>query len=91
MSAEVVGDRHASGSLRKTCRNCGQRREKRWNGKPWYARYGEKKRLNLDPLYRAYWFYTELLASGKDLMDLPVGPEQQERAKRQLRARRRRS
>lgn len=66
----------------------GERKEKRWNGKLWYARYGKKKRLNLEPFYRAYWFYTELLASGKDLMDVPVGPEQQERAKRQLRAKR---
>ena len=69
----------------------GERGEKRWNGKPWYARYGQKKRLNLDPLYRAYWFLTALLASGKDLMDLPAGPEQQEHAARQLKARRRRS
>ncbi|MHC4177102.1 MAG: hypothetical protein ACYSWU_06330 [Planctomycetota bacterium] len=65
-----------------------ERGEKRWNGKPWTQTYGARKRVNLSRYYRAYWFYTELLASGKDLMDVPCTEEAQERAKRRLKTRR---
>ncbi len=67
-----------------------QRGEKMWNGKPWTQTYGARKRVNLSRYYRAYWFYTELLASGKDLMDLPCTEEAPERAKRRLKTKQRR-
>jgi hypothetical protein len=67
-----------------------QRGEKMWNGKPWTQTYGARKRINLSRYYRAYWFYTELLASGKDLMGVPATPEDQERAKRRLKTKQRR-
>ncbi len=67
-----------------------RRKEKRWDGRPWTENHGSRNRVNLGRYYRAYWFYTELLASGRDLMDLPCPPEVQEQAKRRLRLRQRR-
>lgn len=83
--------RHDAGEpMSRIAEDFNRRGEKRWNGKPWARPYGAKKRLSLRAFYRTYWWYTELLASGKDLMDVPARPEDQQRAQRRLRRRPRR-
>jgi DNA invertase Pin-like site-specific DNA recombinase len=75
-----------------------RREEKMWNGKPWAVRckghYRKAKRYSKTEwysrrFYHFYWKYTEMLAEGKDMQDLPVNPKLQALAQRQLGQRRR--
>ena len=75
-----------------------RREEKMWNGKPWARRNkGHYRKVKLyaktqwytPRFYHFYWKYTELLAQGKDLQDLPADPKVQALAQRQLGQRRR--
>ena len=70
-------------------RDFGARGEKTWNGKSWSTRRKRDGSLVSYKLYRVYWSYTELLATGQDLMGVPCTPEAQEKAKRQLAQRQR--
>lgn len=82
--AEVKRRKDAHETMGTIARDFEAREEKLWNGKPWSRLYGrgKHKRRNLYRFYKAYWFYNQLLAEGKDLMGVPATPEDQERAKR---------
>ena len=49
-----------------------KRQEKTASGKPWVSAYGRKKRLKLSRIYKAYRFYSDLLARGEGLSGIPA-------------------
>ena len=74
-----IKDRHDSGeSILSIARDFYRRRERTGIGEYWVRRYGKNRRLNANRLYRAYKWYSELLASGSDLWAVSRWPRVEE-------------
>ncbi len=71
---QIKARRDAGESMAQIGEDFYAKRLKTASGKLWVKPYGRKGRLNLNRLYRAYQWYSELLAKGEDLWGIPAVP-----------------
>ena len=64
----------AGESMAEIGRDFYAQRLKTASGVLWAKPYGRKKKLNVNRLYKAYRWYTDLLAQGQDLLGIPAVP-----------------